>query len=235
MEPNQPFNFNPPPPPDPGSQELPPWQPPPAFPGGGGVGWPAPPSLSDLLPTDLYGWGMTITYDIDYGLSWAAPQAPWRQALTQFWRCNSGIATKVVSCVGIAAGGDNPQMPVPKQVKIDVANWDQPNNPDGVPNYPWVPDNNPVLVKAKIVNFAPSNNSDGSQMRGTLAVYLYVYQLAPDITVDMLDLGASPFDSTPAFQKVLNPFDYYHYLSQASQVADFINPTTFNGQPAVDF
>jgi hypothetical protein len=197
--PDIPYNPEPqPPPPFNGSVPPLPPQPPP----GANT---LPGTLGNLVPTNLIAWGMVTTYEFDFGLRSSPVAAPYRSVKRQFWRCNSGGCIKIITCIGVAAGTTNPAMP-----GLSTASDHNLGND--------------VLVYMTVVNFVPDNFMDGVQCRATRLMLYYEMQLAPDLTTDVLDLGASPFDITPAADNILTPSDFNALFNQASAVSGFTGP-----------
>lgn len=191
--PNQPYNPEPPSPP-PTQTSVPPSLESLIA----GMPTPLPGTLDNLLPTNLLAWGMAIDVDIDLGLRSSPVAAPYRTANQAFWRAHAGRAIKTVIAMGVGGGTANPPMPA-----ISTGQ------------------DNDVLVAMSVQCFTPSNFMDGVQCRACVVTLVFEMQLSPDPTVDVFDMGASPFDSTPAAQNVLTPADFETLLDQASQVQSF--------------
>ncbi len=163
-----------------------------------------PPTLDNLIATNVTGYGCVVKYVFESGLACSPLAAPLGSQLLAFWREHAGACTKIISAVVTAVGG-NPPMPSP------ITGSD-----------------NDVLIGWTLALFTPSNLIDGIQAKGAVLVLAFALQQAPVLGVDVFDMGASPFDITDASDNVLNPLDFYEYLDKASPVTGFSGgPITF--------
>jgi hypothetical protein len=168
-----------------------------------------PGHLGNLKPTPLLAWGMQIDYETDTGLRCAPPAAPnlvdpatQTTPYQQFYRAHAGSTRKTITCIAVAADQNNLQLPAPQTIS-------QVNN------------GNDVLVAWRVIGFTPENFMDGIQSQAAMIILIYECQAMLQLGVDTLDLGASPFDKTPAAQNILTPGEFNSLLNQASQAAGF--------------
>ena len=146
---------------------------------------------------------MTTEITTDVGLRSSPVAGPALQDSQAFWRQHAGRSFKVISCVATALA-TTPPMPSPDTGSA-----------------------NDVLVAWCAVQFL-FPLPDGNVGYGVLLIMAFELQQAIQLGVDVLDFGASPFISIPAASNVLQPQNFFSYLTEASAVQGFQGqPITF--------
>jgi hypothetical protein len=162
---------------------------------GGPISQPAAlPQLSNLAANQLLGYGCTCEWTTDYGLRSSPVAAGALAANEAFWRSHSGSQIMVLSAISVSIT-DAPILP-----------------------HPDTGDANNVLIASRLVNIASVELPDGNYGLGALLVLIYQLQKPKVLGVDSFDWPANAKMTLGPGYAVLQPQNFYSYLSQASAI-----------------